>query len=788
VLDLDALGAAEGENWVWGGAVGLAPRHERVLIALSRGGADAAVVREFDTVAKAFVPGGFVLPEAKSQVEWIDADHVYVGTDVGPGSMTRSGYPRTIRRWTRGTTLADAPTVFEVEAGDMVARVSVDTTPGHERTVFARLIDFYRQQRCLLDGDALRPLDVPEDASIEFWNSAGDPVDTLLIDLRSDWDVAGRRYPAGALLAADSAAYLAGERRFDLLFEPTATRSLAGYATTRSHVVVAVLDNVASRLHEWRRGAGGFTRREIAAPFPGTLGVAALHDPTLLDDSLAERYLLSYSDFLTPDTLGLGQTGDDARETLKSQPAHFDARGMQVEQQFATSADGTKVPYFVVWPSGIGPTSPADGSAPTLLYGYGGFEISMQPGYRPGYGLGWLARGGVLVFANIRGGGEYGPAWHRAALREHKQRSYDDFIAVAEDLVARRITSPDRLGIEGGSNGGLLVGAVLVQRPELFNAVVCKVPLLDMRRYHRLLAGASWMAEFGDPDAPADWDFISRYSPYQNLRPEAHYPELLITTSTRDDRVHPGHARKMAAKMIDQGHAELYHENIEGGHGGAADNAQRAHVQALQLSYLWRRLGRDAAVPADAQAVLDHWFGPAGDPEQAAVRKFWFAKDPATDRTIAERFGALIERALRGELAGWAAQPGSALAQILLLDQFTRHVFRDTPRAFAGDARALRAASAMVGARQDEALPPVWRSFVYLPFEHAEGLAMQDEAVRLFTRLAAGAPETAQMLDFAHKHRVVVQRFGRFPHRNAILGRQSTAEEAAFLREPGSRF
>ena len=268
---------------------------------------------------------------------------------------------------------------------------------------------------------------------------------------------------------------------------------------------------------------------------------------------------------------------------------------MQVSQFFATSADGTRVPYFVIWPRGVSDGTPADGSTPTLLYGYGGFEISMQPGYRGNHGRGgWLTRGGALVVANLRGGGEYGPAWHQAAIKANKQRSYDDFIAVAEDLIARRITSPRHLGIEGGSNGGLLVGATLVQRPELFNAVVCAVPLLDMRRYHQLLAGASWMAEYGNPDLPEDWDVISKYSPYQNVKAGAAYPEVLFTTSTRDDRVHPGHARKMAAKMIAQGHPVLYYENIEGGHGGAADNAQRAHMQALAMSYLWRRLGGEA--------------------------------------------------------------------------------------------------------------------------------------------------------------------------------------------------
>jgi len=600
VLDLDALAAAEGENWVWGGAVGLPPAHARVLISLSRGGADAAVVREFDTVAKTFVEGGFALPEAKSDVDWIDADTLYVGTDFGPGSLTTSGYPRIVKRWARGTPLSEAVTVFEVGPADMSAAASVDVTPGFERTLFVRIVDFYERRYFFLDGAELRPIDVPGDASIAFWNSAGAPEDTLLIELRSDWHLpgdtpAGQTLPSGALLAADARAYLAGERRFDVLFTPTPTRSLAGYTTTRSHLIVNVLDNVASRLEEWQRTPQGFVRREIEAPFPGTLGAGGLHDTMRADDPFAERYLLSYSDFLTPDTIWLAHTGTDARETLKSQPAHFDATGMQVSQFFATSADGTRVPYFVIWPRGVSDGTPADGSTPTLLYGYGGFEISMQPGYRGNHGRGgWLTRGGALVVANLRGGGEYGPAWHQAAIKANKQRSYDDFIAVAEDLIARRITSPRHLGIEGGSNGGLLVGATLVQRPELFNAVVCAVPLLDMRRYHQLLAGASWMAEYGNPDLPEDWDVISKYSPYQNVKAGAAYPEVLFTTSTRDDRVHPGHARKMAAKMIAQGHPVLYYENIEGGHGGAADNAQRAHMQALAMSYLWRRLGGEA--------------------------------------------------------------------------------------------------------------------------------------------------------------------------------------------------
>jgi prolyl oligopeptidase len=588
VIDLDALAAAEKENWVWGGSTCLGPSYRRCLISLSRGGADAKVVREFDTVDKRFVDGGFQLAEAKSDIAWANADALYVGTDFGPGSMTDSGYPRVIKRWQRGTPLAAAVTAFEAEAKDVAAQVVVDTTPGFERVVFSRATDFYNDQRFLLVKGKLVAFDIPTDAQWSFWNSAGGKADTLLLELRSDLTVGEQTYPRGSLLAADATAYLKGRRSFTPLFTPSATRSLAGYTTTRTHVIVSVLDNVASRLEEWRRTPKGYAKRDIAAPFPGTLGVASLSDPLLRTDALAEQYLLTYTDFLTPDSLQLARSGSDAREPLKSRPAFFDAQGMRAEQLFATSADGTRVPYFVVWPKG----ATADGANPTLLYGYGGFQVSLKPWYAVGFGSAWSQRGGVLVVANIRGGGEYGPGWHQAAVKANKQRSYDDFIAVAQDLVQRRITRPAHLGIEGGSNGGLLVGAVAVQRPELFGAVVCQVPLLDMKRYHRLLAGASWRAEYGNPDDPAEWAFISKYSPYQNVKPSVKYPKILFTTSTRDDRVHPGHARKMAARMLAQGHEVLYYENIEGGHGGAADNAQRAHLQALEFSYLWMQLGR----------------------------------------------------------------------------------------------------------------------------------------------------------------------------------------------------
>jgi prolyl oligopeptidase len=597
VLDLDALARAEGENWVWGGANCLGPEYRRCMISLSRGGADARVQREFDVVDKAFVGAGFGLPEAKSAFTWIDADTAFVATDFGLGSMTDSGYPRVIKRWKRGQPLSAAQTVFEGLARDVSAWAWVDRTPGFERTYLGRSVDFWRSEVELLEGERRLPLPKPADARLTFWRTQ------VLLDLKSNWTVGARTWPAGALLAVPAQDYLAAARSGSLqalewtaLFTPTPSRSLRSWSTTRTTVLLSVLEDVTGKLEEQRLQEGRWIRREARTPSPGTLSVAPLHDPLLADDPLQEAYLLSYADFLTPDSLALGRTGSDTREPLKARPAFFDAAGMRVEQLFATSKDGTRVPYFVVWPRG----ARADGENPALLYGYGGFRVPQLPWYSAAFGTAWYGRGGVLVVANIRGGGEYGPGWHQAALRENRQKSFDDFAAVAEDLIARRITSPHRLGIQGGSNGGLLVGAVMLQRPELFGAVVCSVPLLDMQRYHRLLAGASWMAEYGDPDKPEDWAFLSRYSPYQNVRAGTRLPPVLFTTSTRDDRVHPGHARKMAARMLEQGHETLYFENIEGGHGGAADNAQRADLLALEFAFLWQQLGpKRARIPAE---------------------------------------------------------------------------------------------------------------------------------------------------------------------------------------------
>ncbi|MCA7025239.1 MULTISPECIES: prolyl oligopeptidase family serine peptidase [Stenotrophomonas] len=575
VLDLDALNKAEGENWVWHGANCLRPQYTRCLIALSRGGADADVTREFDVARKEWIKDGFFRPEAKGGLGWIDQDNVFVYTDFGDGTMTTSGYPRVVKRWKRGTPMSAATPVYEGTPQDMYIAAMHDDTPGFERDFVSRTIAFYNNELFLIGaGGALTKVDAPNSAE------KGVRREWLTLELREPWTVGGKTYAAGSLLATKFDDFMAGKREFDVLFAPTDTTSLAGAAWTRNHVVLNVLDDVKNRLKVLTHGKDGWTSSDfVGAPAFGTIGVGAV-DP---DES--DAVWMTVTDYLTPTTLSLAQIGQQP-EVLKTMPAFFDASGKVIEQHFATSKDGTRVPYFVVH----GKDMKLDGSNPTLLYGYGGFEISLTPSYSGGMGRAWLDKGGVYVVANIRGGGEYGPRWHQAALKQNRHKAYEDMAAVAQDLVSRRITSARHLGVQGGSNGGLLTGNMLTQYPELFGAVVVQVPLLDMKRYSHLLAGASWMAEYGNPDT-ADWEFIKTFSPYHLFDPAKDYPPVLFTTSTRDDRVHPGHARKMAARMIDAGKNVTYYENIEGGHGGAANNAQAAHMSALAYSFLWEQLG-----------------------------------------------------------------------------------------------------------------------------------------------------------------------------------------------------
>jgi prolyl oligopeptidase len=576
VLDLDALARDEKENWVWKGTEALYPNYDRVLLNLSRGGGDAVVVREFDIPSKSFVKeNAFNLAEAKSDVAWLDRDTLFVGTDFGAGALTTSGYPRIVKKWRRGTPLADAPVVFSGEASDVSISAYVANEPGYHREFVRRAITFYTSETYLHTDGKLTKLDLPLDAQ------PGTYRDQILIELRSAWTTGGRTYPAGALLAMDYARFLRGERDFALLFTPNPRSSLVGTSATKNHLIVNELDNVRNRLYTLTlRADGGWQRTALPAPAFGSVSATAV------DGDESDDFFLSVTDFLTPSSLYFGTVGRDERPLLKQLPAFFNAAGLEISQHEAVSKDGTRVPYFMVGRKGLA----LDGKNPTLLYGYGGFEVSMTPAYSGGIGAAWLEQGGVYVLANIRGGGEFGPTWHQSALKANRQRAYDDFAAIAEDLIARKVTSPAHLGTMGGSNGGLLMGVMLTQRPELFGAVVCQVPLLDMKRYHLLLAGASWMGEYGNPDVPAEWDFISRYSPYQNAVADKKYPRTLFMTSTRDDRVHPGHARKMAAKLTAQGHDLLYYENTEGGHGGAANNAQRARMTALAYTFLAKQL------------------------------------------------------------------------------------------------------------------------------------------------------------------------------------------------------
>lgn len=574
VIDLDELARADDENWVWGGANVIEPHHTRALISLSRGGSDAVVVREFDMTTREFVgPEGFNLPEAKTRIGWEDDDTVLVGTDFGADSLTESGYPRMVKRWRRGQDLAQAETVFTGSATDVVVAAGRDRTPGFERTLVSRAIDFFNDEVYeLRDGELIR-IDAPTDASVSVHRQ------WILIDLRSDWDTGTASYRAGSLLAADYDEFLAGTAQCSIVFEPDDHTALHHYAWTRDRLILVTLHDVASRVEVVTPSNADWQRRPVAEVPANTNTVIAAVDDT---DATDGEIFLDSSGFDRPSRLLHGVVYGNLTE-IKSAPAFFDADGLQVSQHFATSKDGTAIPYFVV--------RPANATGPTLLGGYGGFEVARTPGYDGVLGRLWLERGGTYVLANIRGGGEYGPGWHTQAMRAGRHLVAEDFAAVATDLVDRGITRVEQLGAVGGSNGGLLMGIMLTAYPHLFGALVCQVPLLDMRRYHLLLAGASWVAEYGDPDDPAEWEFISKYSPYQNISADADYPPVLITTSTRDDRVHPGHARKMTAALQDAGHRVWYYENIEGGHGGAADNAQAAFKSALSFSFLWRMLG-----------------------------------------------------------------------------------------------------------------------------------------------------------------------------------------------------
>jgi prolyl oligopeptidase len=576
LLDVDKLSAEEHENWVWKGAE-CAPSLSRCLISLSRGGGDAVVVREFDPVARAFVPDGFQLAEAKSAITYLDENTVLFGTDFGPGSMTTSGYPRIVKQWKRGEPMAGARTIYEGKVSDVGATGIVFRQPAGTIALIERDVSFFSAEfYALSPAGATRQLPLPLGADLK-----GAQGGELIFTLRDDWTPpGGSRVAKGSLIAYR--VHETGGKSNDgnpvtVLVTPDASSAIDEVVTGRDAVYTSIYHDVTGSIHVFRpRADHGWSEAVVALPAGGSTHIVSTN-------AWGPEAYFRFESFTTPTTL-YADAGSGPPEAIKSLPARFDASNLLTEQFFAVSRDGTRIPYFVTRPKNL------DGPAPTVLYGYGGFEVSETPSYSATFGLLWLSRGGVFVVANIRGGGEYGPAWHQAALLQNRQRAYEDFQAVAQDIVRRGLTTARQLGIMGGSNGGLLVSANMVERPELFGAVVCQVPLTDMIRYTQIGAGASWEAEYGDPAKAADRAWILKYSPYQNVRKDRQYPPVLFVTATSDDRVTPVHARKMAALMEAQGHDVLFYENTDGGHAAAADHKQAAEMWALSFVYLKQKL------------------------------------------------------------------------------------------------------------------------------------------------------------------------------------------------------
>lgn len=573
VLDIDAMSQRDGKRWVFKTMECLAPEERRCLVSLSPGGGDAVEIREFDTETLRFVENGFFIPEAKSNVAWIDENTIFIGTDFGAGSLTESGYPRIVKRWRRGTPLSSAETIYEAPASSVGVSARRIRTDGAPIDLIGESATFWTSKYFVIEGSTPRPLALPAMSTVE-----GASGTRLVVVLHEEW----KDFAAGSVILVDP-----GTLDATLAVASTASSVVQteSVEVTDRGILVPMLDNVRGRLVRVQPDG---TRQTIAFPDNGALSIMTANGET--GDAL-----VLFETFITPPTLYHVAPDSTTAVAILSQDPTFDGSRFEVTQQWATSADGTRVPYFIVGPKGM----KRDGSNPAHIFSYGGFRNSLVPSYSGSYeahygayGRLWLARGGVFVLANIRGGGEFGPAWHEAALKANRPRAFEDFEAIARDLIRTGITTSDRLGIEGRSNGGLLTLATMVREPELYGAVISGAPLADMRRYHELLAGASWIAEYGDPRMPAEWAFIREYSPYQNFRAGVDYPPLFVYASTRDDRVHPGHARKTVARLQALGQDDVwYYENVEGGHGGSSTNEQLAYRIALSYAHLWSQLG-----------------------------------------------------------------------------------------------------------------------------------------------------------------------------------------------------
>ena len=572
VLDIDALSENEGEKYVFKGATGLYPDYDLFLVSLSKGGGDAIVIKEFNAKNKMFVKNGFFLPEAKGSASWIDENTIMVSSDFGQG-ITTSGYPKQVKTWKRGTDLNNAKLLFDGQTDDMGIWGYTLPTPSKTYQLIMQRTSFYSGSYYAIENNKRIKLDVPDDIELTtIFNKQ------VIFQLKSDYTVSNKTFKQGDVISILYDDLISGKMNFNLIVSPDERSSISEISNTKNTLLVNMLNNVKSELYKFTFN-GNWEKEKMNAPEFGNISLAA-------SDDNSDNFFFYFTNFLEPSSLyqGNAQTGD--LNKVKSLPSFFKTDNFKVEQFEASSKDGTKIPYFVVSSKNL----KLDGNNPTLLYAYGGFEIAELPRYNATTGTAWLEKGGVYVLANIRGGGEFGPKWHQAGLKQNRQLVYNDFHAVAESLISKKITSTKKLGIYGGSNGGLLVGVAYTQRPDLYEAVVCAVPLLDMKRYNKLLAGASWMAEYGNPDIPEEWEFIKEYSPYQNVKSGMDYPEVFFTTSTRDDRVHPGHARKMVAKMDELGYQVYYFENTEGGHAGASTNEQRAKMYALIYTYLQMKL------------------------------------------------------------------------------------------------------------------------------------------------------------------------------------------------------
>ncbi len=592
VIDFDALGRTEKTGWVSRGLSCLYPGDRFCMVALSAGGEDATTDREFDLKTGQFVPGGFTLPHSKQSAEWADKDTLLIAHDWGAGTMTASGYPFVVKEWKRSTPLESAHEIFRGAPGDEVgSRASVlNDAQGHSVTLIRRGVTFFTNQTFVRTAKGIERLAIPPKADV------ADLIDgRLLVELREDWQPEGqaRKFVQGSLVELNLADVLRdpAHLRPAIVFEPSAQEFLQELSSTRDRLIVTTLENVQGRAYVYKPAAGGWTKTRLKLPENVSVHIAST-SPT------DNHFFLSITSFLTPPAVWLGDASAGTLAEAKSQPAQFDASADTVDQYFAVSKDGTRVPYFVVHRRDL----QYNGSNPTLLNAYGGFQVSETPTYSAYLGKLWLEKGGVFVLANIRGGGEFGPAWHEAGLTTHRQRIYDDFAAVGEDLIARKITSPEHLGIEGGSNGGLLMGVEMEQHPDLWNAVVIQVPLLDMLGYEHIAAGASWVGEYGSVSIPEQRAFLASISPYNQLKADGKYPEPLIFTTTKDDRVGPQHARKFAAKMEEYREPFFYEEITEGGHGTGADLKQEAGTYALTYTYLTRKLmGGDAGATTAAR-------------------------------------------------------------------------------------------------------------------------------------------------------------------------------------------